>query len=110
MRGEALTLFQELSEFQVIELKRNSLAAANPLGSLVTTFFLVTALFLIAIGSLLIFLIFIMLASARRPEMGMARAVGAKRRHLVEMFTFEGTAYALLSAAVGVGLGWPSAR
>ena len=37
--------------------------------------------------------------------MGMARAVGAKRRNLIEMFVFEGTAYALVSAAVGVVLG-----
>ena len=35
----------------------------------------------------------------------MARAVGAKRRHLVQMFVFEGTAYSLVSAAVGVLLG-----
>ncbi len=105
VRGEALTLFEELSEFRVIEFKRNLLEVADQVGSFVTTFFLVMSLFSIAVGALLIFLIFIMLASARRPEMGMARAVGAKRDHLVKMFTFEGTAYALVSAAVGVGLG-----
>ena len=55
---------------------------------------------------LLIFLIFVMLAAARRPEMGMARAVGARRSHLVQMFLFEGTAYALVAGAVGVLLGW----
>ena len=37
--------------------------------------------------------------------MGMARAVGARRSHLVQMFVFEGTAYALVSAAVGVLVG-----
>ena len=105
VRGEALTLFEELSEFRVIEFKRNLLELADQAGSFVTTFFLVMSLFSIAVGALLIFLIFIMLASARRPEMGMARAIGAKRNHLVKMFTFEGTAYALVSAAVGVALG-----
>ena len=105
VRSEALTLFEELSEFRVIEFKRDLLEVADQVGSFVTTFFLVMSLFSIAVGALLIFLIFIMLASARRPEMGMARAVGAKRDHLVKMFTFEGTAYALASAAVGVGLG-----
>lgn len=105
VRGEALTLFEELSEFRVIEFKRNLLEIADQAGTFVTTFFLVMSLFSIAVGALLIFLIFIMLASARRPEMGMARAVGAKRDHLVKMFTFEGTAYALVSAAVGVALG-----
>ena len=53
----------------------------------------------------LIFLIFVMLAAARRSEMGMARAVGAKRSHLVKMFVFEGTTYSVASAALGVLLG-----
>ncbi len=35
----------------------------------------------------------------------MTRAVGGQRRHLVQMFVFEGTAYDLAAAAVGVGLG-----
>ncbi len=102
---EALTLFEELSEFRVFEFKRDLLEIADLAGSFVVTFFLVMSLFSIAVGILLIFLIFIMLAAARRSEMGMARAVGAKRDHLVQMFTFEGTAYALVSSAVGVVLG-----
>ena len=102
---EAVTLFEDLAEFRVFEGKRRLLEIADLAGSIVTTFFLVMSLFSIAVGILLIFLIFIMLAAARRSEMGMARAVGAKRGHLVQMFTFEGTAYALVSAAVGVALG-----
>jgi putative ABC transport system permease protein len=62
-------------------------------------------LFSIAAGVLLIFLIFMMLAAARKSEMGMARAVGTRRRHLIQMFIFEGTAYDLAAAVVGVGLG-----
>ena len=102
---EATTLFEDLAEFHVIEVKRRGLDEANLVGSFVTTFFLLFSLFSVAVGILLIFLIFVMLAAARRSEMGMARAVGAKRRHLVQMFVFEGTAYSLASAAVGVGLG-----
>ena len=102
---EARTLFDELVEFRVLEFKRRGLELADDAGSFATTFFMVFSLFSIAVGILLIFLIFVMLASARRSEMGMARAVGAKRRHLVQMFTFEGTAYSLVSAAIGVGLG-----
>ncbi len=102
---EAATLFEDLAEFRVIEFKRRGLEEADQAGSFVTTFFVLFSLFSIAVGILLIFLIFVMLASARRSEMGMARAVGAKRRHLVQMFVFEGTAYSLASAAVGVGLG-----
>jgi len=102
---EARTLFDDLVEFRVLEVKRRGLDFADDIGSGVTTFFMVFSLFSITVGILLIFLIFVMLASARRSEMGMVRAVGAKRRHLVQMFTFEGTAYSLVSAAVGVVLG-----
>ena len=99
------TQFIELGEFRVLELKRRALERADETGSGVTTFFIVMGLFSIMVGILLIFLIFVMLAAARRSEMGMARAVGAKRQHLVQMFVFEGTAYSLLAAAVGVLLG-----
>src|SRR5262249_12786828 len=61
--------------------------------------------FSLAVGVLLIFLIFVMLAAERRAEMGMSRAVGLKRRHLTQMFLFEGLAYTLVASAVGVALG-----
>src|SRR5581483_9767427 len=69
--------------------------------SLFTTF----GSFSIAAGILLIFLIFVMLAAERRGELGIARAVGTKRRNLVQMFVFEGVAYDVLAAAVGAALG-----
>ena len=102
---EATTLFQDLAEFHVLEFKRQALDIADEAGSFITTFFMTMGLFSVVVGILLIFLIFVMLASARRSEMGMARAVGAKRRHIVQMFVFEGTAYSLASAAIGVMLG-----
>ncbi|RPJ43380.1 MAG: ABC transporter permease, partial [Chloroflexi bacterium] len=70
-----------------------------------TTIFIVAGLFGITAGLVLIFLIFVMLAAERKSEMGMARAVGCQRGHLVEMFVFEGTAYDLAAAGVGVILG-----
>ena len=102
---EAVTLFAERAEFFVFDVKHDFLGAADAVGSGVTAVFLFFSLFSITVGILLIFLIFVMLAAARRSEMGMARAVGAKRGHLVRMFLFEGTGYALVSAAVGVVLG-----
>ncbi len=102
---EADTLFSGLEEFRVIDIKHQVLEIANEAASQVTTIFIVLGLFSILVGVLLIFLIFVMLAAARRSEMGMARAVGATQRHLVQMFVFEGTAYAVVSAAVGVGVG-----
>ncbi len=102
---EADTLFASLAEFRVLEIKREILEAAELVSSFVTTFFITLGLFSIMVGVLLIFLIFVMLAAARRSEMGMARAVGAKRRHLVQMFLFEGITYSVVAAAVGVAIG-----
>ena len=105
VQRDADTLFSELGEFRVLDLKRQILDVAEQVSSFVTTFFITLGLFSVMVGILLIFLIFIMLAAARRSEMGMARAVGAKRSHLVQMFVFEGTAYAVVAAAVGVLIG-----
>jgi len=102
---EASTLFAGLAEFRVLDIKKQVLDVANQAGSGVTSIFIIMGLFSIMVGVLLIFLIFVMLAAARRSEMGMARAVGAKQRHLVQMFIFEGTAYSLISGAVGVAMG-----
>jgi len=102
---QASTLFSGLAEFRVLDIKKQVLDEADRAGSGVTSIFVIMGLFSIMVGVLLIFLIFVMLAAARRSEMGMARAVGAKRRHLVQMFIFEGTAYSIVSGAVGVVLG-----
>ncbi len=85
--------------------KQDALSAADTFGSLLTAVFVLFGLFSVAAGVLLIFLIFMMLAAARKSEMGMARAVGTKRSHLVQMFVFEGVVYDLLAAVVGLGLG-----
>ncbi|MDP7579720.1 MAG: FtsX-like permease family protein, partial [SAR202 cluster bacterium] len=103
--SEIFTLFTDLTDLRVLDIKNDLLQSADEAGSFATTFFITFSLFSIASGILLIFLIFVLLAGARKSEMGMARAVGAKRRHLIQMFTFEGTAYALVSAAIGVILG-----
>ncbi len=104
-RDRLADLFTDLSELSVDDVKRDSLDQGELAASAFTTIFIVTGLFGIAAGLLLIFLIFVMLAAERKPEMGMTRAVGGQRRHLIEMFVFEGTAYDLAAAAVGVALG-----
>ncbi|MBD0349488.1 MAG: FtsX-like permease family protein, partial [Thermoleophilia bacterium] len=40
-----------------------------------------------------------------RAELGIARAVGTRRSHLVQMYVFEGVAYDLVAAVVGALLG-----
>ncbi|MBF6613370.1 MAG: FtsX-like permease family protein [Chloroflexi bacterium] len=91
--------------YAVNTVKQSALDTANLIGNLFTTIFVGTALFSIAAGILLIFLIFSMLAAERKSEMGMARAVGTQRSHLTQMFIFEGLAYDLGAAAVGAALG-----
>lgn len=105
LTSEVNTLVVSLAEFLVIDVKRSLLETAELVGNVVTSFFILFGLFSIMVGILLIFLIFVMLAAARRSELGMARAVGAKQWHLVQMFVFEGTAYSLVSGVVGVALG-----
>ena len=98
-------LFSALQILSVDELKGDSLELAELIGNLFLTFFTIFGSFSIIVGLLLIFLVFVMLAAARSTEMGIARAVGAKRRHLIQMFTYEGFAYALGAALIGTVLG-----
>jgi putative ABC transport system permease protein len=93
------------TSFEVQEVKRFYLLGAEIVGSIFTTMFIGFGSFSIAAALLLIFLIFVMLAAERKQEMGMARAVGTRRRHLIQMFIYEGTAYDLVAAGVGALLG-----
>jgi putative ABC transport system permease protein len=85
--------------------KRDALDFADETGNAFVQLFTTFGSFSMAAGILLIFLIFVLLAGERRAEMGMARAVGTQRRHLVLTFLFEGTAYDVVAAAVGALLG-----
>jgi putative ABC transport system permease protein len=86
-------------------VKVDALEEAEFFGNLMTTFFLLLGLFSIAAGVMLIFMIFVMLATERKPEMGMARAVGAQRSSLIQAFVSEGMAYTLIAGAVGAMVG-----
>jgi putative ABC transport system permease protein len=92
---------------EIDNTKQDALEQADAAGAAFMSFFTTFGSFSIAAGILLIFLIFVMLAAERRGELGIARAVGTRRRHLVQLFLFEGLAYDLLAAAVGglLGLG-----
>ena len=105
LRDHLARLYGDLSELVVDDIKRDTLDSGELAASAFTTIFIVSGLFGITAGLVLIFLIFVMLAAERKSEMGMARAVGAQRGRLVEMFVFEGTAYDLAASAVGVALG-----
>jgi putative ABC transport system permease protein len=70
---------------------------ANSLSQLL----IVLSSFTIISGLLLIVSIFVMLAEERKTEMGISRALGMRRTHLVQAFLLEGYFYALVSAALG---------
>ena len=91
--------------YRALATKRDGIEEAERLGEMFLQMFLIFGLFSVSVGILLIFLIFVMLAAERKPEMGMARAVGLKRRQVTEMFLAEGLAYDLVAALVGAVLG-----
>jgi putative ABC transport system permease protein len=93
------------SNLEVQTVKQDAIEEADESGATFIGLFTTFGTFSIAAGILLIFLIFVMLAAERRGELGIARAVGTRRGHLVQMFTFEGAAYDIVAAVVGAILG-----
>lgn len=89
----------------VIDVKEQGVQDSQLAENIFTRIFSLFALFALTIGLLLIFLIFVLLAAERRAEMGMARAIGVKRGHLVMMYLFEGTLYDLLASFIGLLIG-----
>jgi putative ABC transport system permease protein len=85
--------------------RQDALETADDAGSAFMSVFTTFGSFSISAGILLIFLIFVMLAAERRGELGIARAVGTRRRHLVQMFLYEGATYDLVAAIVGALIG-----
>ncbi len=86
-------------------VKQDGIETADEVGNSFVNLFTTFGMFSISAGILLIFLIFVMLAAERRGEMGISRAIGMQRRHLIEQFTFEGALYDLGAALVGALLG-----
>jgi ABC-type lipoprotein release transport system permease subunit len=95
----------QLVELEVIAIKNQGLAIAELVGGFTVALFSIFGSFSIIVGLLLIFLVFVMLAAARTTEMGIIRAVGTKRRHLVQMFVYEGIVYSIGAALLGTILG-----
>ena len=102
------------NELKAEPVKKDAIDQADSGGETFTSIFLLFGQFSVAAGVLLIFLIFVMLAAERKHELGIARAVGMRRGHLMRMFAFEGALYALLASALGsvagVGVGWLMVR
>lgn len=106
-RDELAAAFSSLNQFDVLDplSKQSVLLASDIAGGVFSSLFSIFGFFSVVAGIILIFLIFVMLAAERRSEMGIARAVGVQRRHLVQMFVSEGMVYSLAAAAIGVLIG-----
>ncbi len=103
-----LEAFEDVREERMLGFetpKRDAIEQADSVGAGFASVFLLFGTFSIMAGILLIALIFVMLAAERKKELGIARAVGAQRGHIVRLFTFEGAVYSLAAAAVGSLLG-----
>ena len=111
---DKLAPFLEENDLKAEPVKKDAIDQADQGGETFTSIFLLFGQFSVAAGVLLIFLIFVMLAAERKHELGIARAVGMRRGHLMRMFAFEGALYALLASALGsvagVGVGWLMVR
>ena len=94
----------------VFSSKQNVLDDAERDGAEFTELFGGIGSFSVIAGILLLVNLFVMLGEERKSELGILRAVGLKRNHLVRSFAIEGAIYAMIAAIagtfVGVGLGW----
>jgi putative ABC transport system permease protein len=92
-------------DVHVIQVKQQGVDNSQKAQDIFSRIFSLFTLFALAIGLLLIFLIFVLLSAERRAEMGMARAIGVQRGHLVLMYMFEGAIYDLMASFVGLLVG-----
>jgi putative ABC transport system permease protein len=95
---------------QVAKRKADLLDQAKTRGDSLSQLFRTVGFFSVIAGILLLVNLFVMLSEERKSELGMLRAVGFKRNHLVRTFAIEGAVYSLvasvLGALVGVLVGW----
>jgi putative ABC transport system permease protein len=96
---------RDFYNLSVNEVKENGVRLSEAADDIFTRIFTLFALFSLAIGVLLIFLIFVLLAAERRAEMGVSRAIGVQRDQLIMLFLFEGSFYDLIASLIGIGVG-----
>jgi len=90
---------------EVTASKQDVLDDAATAGRSLTQLFATIGGFSVIAGILLLVNIFVMLSEERKTELGVMRAVGLKRNHLVRAFGMEGAVYAVVAAAAGAVAG-----
>jgi putative ABC transport system permease protein len=91
--------------FDVEAVKQDSLASSQQQGALYSNLLLELTVLSVAASGTLIVNVFFTLSEGRKSELGLARAIGMKRRHLVLLFLFEGMVAAFFAAAIGSVMG-----
>lgn len=90
---------------EVVSEKKGTLDFADRQGRNFTELFGLIGGFTVVAGVLLLINIFVMLAEERKSELGMLRALGLRRNHLVRTFGLEGNLYAVTAAVLGTVAG-----
>ena len=91
------------SGFRVIDVQSVAQDQADRWGSAFTDLFVVLGAFSLFSGMLLIVLVFSLVALERRTELGISRALGARRRDVILLLAIEGGLYSLISSLFGLG-------
>jgi putative ABC transport system permease protein len=90
---------------EISTVKQDLLDDAEDAGASLRALFSSLGTFSALVGVLLLVNLFVMLAEERKAELGMMRAVGLKRSHLVRLFGLEGGLYSVAAAGLGTVLG-----
>jgi putative ABC transport system permease protein len=93
------------AQFTVETVKKAVVDIAESSSASLEDFLLVASSFTRVAGVLLIINIFVMLAEERKKELGISRAVGMRRTHLVREFVFEGVFYSIIATILGTFVG-----
>jgi putative ABC transport system permease protein len=91
--------------FRVIDVQSVAQDQADRWGSAFTDLFVVLGAFSLFSGVLLIVLVFSLVALERRTELGITRALGARRRDVILLLAIEGGLYSVISSLFGLGAG-----
>ncbi|GCE05920.1 ABC transporter permease [Dictyobacter aurantiacus] len=83
----------------------NKIVFLSPVGQQFTWLPPLFTCLLVGTGMLLLALLVILLAAERRAELGMSRALGLYRSHLVQQLLFEGCGYGMVAALPGILMG-----
>ncbi len=93
------------SLLEVEAIKKDNIEATEAASEMMSEVFWLMGSFSIIAGIILVINIFVMLAEERKPEMGISRAIGMKKSHLIQAYIFEGSAYSLIASFLGTFVG-----